>query len=182
MSTNNEELRAGFDLPPADISGGDPSAIFEYAATVADLLQLAGWHGGMLGGGEVEWLPCDPRHPDEIHPACRRIVDRRKLRRGQTIVRATLRLENAGAVELRIGHDVERHTNLFGLFERVMGLVRNGYGKIQKPGDVHRLALRIAARQAGQPTDNLHLDLFEQLIAAREALDLLRASRSRRVG
>ena len=36
------------------------------------------------------------------------------------------------------------------------------------------MALRVAARQAGQPTDDVHLGAIEALLAARHVLDTLR--------
>ncbi|AIV48046.1 hypothetical protein [Burkholderia pseudomallei] len=163
-----------FDLPPADIGAASPSAIFEFAATACDLLQAAGWHCGPLAAGEVVWWPCDPRRPAEIHPACNRLVDRRRVKRGQTLASATLRLEVAGVIELRIGRAVERHTNLLDLFARILALVGDGYGRLASAADVHRMALRVAARQAGQPTDDVHLGAIEALLAARHVLDVLR--------
>lgn len=90
-------------------------------------------------------------------------------------MRATLYLEDAGIVELRVGREVERYTNLLELFERILALVGDGYGKLAPAADVHRLALRIAARQVGQPTDAEHLRQYKEMIVMREALDELRA-------
>ncbi len=69
---------------------------------------------------------------------------------GSEGVRATLRPENGGAVDLRAGGLVERHADAWSLLGRLVALAACGHGKIPEPTPVaRRLAARALAGSAG---------------------------------
>lgn len=162
-----DELRAEFDLPSVDLKEAGPSQVFEFAATACDFFKMVGWHCGPLSSGEINWWPCDPQCPSQIHPECQWYLQR-NTPYGPS---AKLRIEEAGFIEIKIGREVDKYSNLMDFFERIIVLVGGGYGKIEPHDVVHRLALRVAARQAGQPTDSMHINIFEKLLKCRIFLD-----------
>lgn len=84
-----DDLRSELDMPPSNLRGGSPRVIFEYASAACDVFEIVGWIGSRTDGpqylepGRMEWHPCDPKRPAEIHPACVRFVSSRKVKRGR---------------------------------------------------------------------------------------------------
>lgn len=113
-----------------------PHLAVGFVAAVGALFELIGWHGARGADGAAQWWP----------PGA-----------GSDDVRATLRAENGGAVDLRAGGLVERHADAWALFGRLVDLAACcGHGKIPEPTPAtRRLAARALAGSAGVLDESL---------------------------
>lgn len=107
-----------------------------FVAAVGALFELVGWQGEPGAEGTVEWRP-------------------RGASRGD--VRATLRAQNGGTVDLRAGELIERHADAWALFSRLVDLAACcGHGKIpERTPEAQRLAARALAGSAGVLDESL---------------------------